>query len=363
VDPRPLKPGRLEQEPAPAESRPSAVRARAAWASVAAVLGACAAGPAVRPPEPIPKVAAAATVPAVTQPPIRLDTAEAAPGAAADDLGPDILRPAPESSDAEVARVGARVVSKRHLYDRLLETNPQQARELVDSIVLDLLIADLAETYGVVVTAADLDPRLAEEEKQLRERLAAEFDHMDYDRYLMQQFGMDGAEYARWRRLTLARTLYRQYVIRYHAMQGERVQVRYIVTSDRALLEEVRKQVQDGASFGRLALRHSQDESRKDGGLLPPFGPGLDHPITDVALRLAAGDLSEVIEREVGGQKRFYLVSCLRRLPADVRPFAAVRADIDEDIKARPLTRFDFHCFYFETRGRAETPRNPLDGR
>lgn len=260
--------------------------------------------------------------------------------------------------------MGERAVWKRHIYDRLLETNPQQARELVDSVVLDLLIADLAETYGIVVTGDDVDPKLAEEEKELRARIAAEWQgQLDYDRYLLQQFGMDGAEYARWRRLTLARTLYRQYVIRYHALQGDRVQVRYIVTSDREVLEDVRRQVKEGASFSRLALRHSQDDNRKDGGLLPPFGPGLKHPVADVALGLGVGDLSEVFEREVDGQKRFYLVSCLRRLPADPRPFAAVRAELDEDIKARPLSRFDFHCFYFQTRGEAESLRNPQPGR
>ncbi|MEZ5962747.1 MAG: peptidylprolyl isomerase [Planctomycetota bacterium] len=309
-------------------------------------------------------------VPAVVQTPIRLDAA--APDAvapesgrpSADELGPAILRPSPAAVDAELARVGDRAVWKRHAYDRLLETNPQQARELVDSLVLDLLIADLAEAYGVVVSAGDVDKKLLEEEAQLRERIATEFQgQMDYDRYLLQQFGMDGAEYARWRRLTLARTLYRQYVIRYHAMRGDRVQVRYIVTSDRGVLEEVRKQVKEGASFSRLALRHSEDESRKDGGLLPPFGPGLEHPIADVALGLAAGELSEVVEREVDGQKRCYLVSCLRRLPADKRSFAEVRAEIDEDIKARPLSRFDFHSFYFATRGAAETLRNPEPGR
>lgn len=299
---------------------------------------------------------------AVQQAPVRLDAAAVA--APSDDLGLEILRPSGQSTDDEVARVGPHAVAKRHVHDRLLETNPQQARELVDSVVLDLLIAGFAEEYGVRLSAADVEPKLAEEEKQLRERLAAEWKgQLDYERYLLQQFGMDAAEYHRWRRITLARTLYRQYVIRYHAMRGARVQVRYIVTSDRSALEDVRKQIKDGASFSRLALRWSEDDARKEGGLLPPFGPGLDHPIAEVALAMDAGDLSEVIEREVDGQKRFYLVSCLRRIPAETRPFAEVRAEIEEDIKARPLSRFDFHCFYFQARGASESPRNAETGR
>jgi hypothetical protein len=300
----------------------------------------------------------------VVQAPVRLDAQHPATPAAPSDLTPAILRPDQASADAEIARVGERAVSKRHLYDRLLETNPQQARDLVDNLVLDLLVADLAERYAIAVDAADIAAKLAEEEKQLRDRLAAEWKgQLDFDRYLLQQFGMDAAEYAKWRRLTLARTLYRQYVIRFHAMQSDRVQVRYIVTSDRAVLDDVRAQVKDGASFSRLALRHSEDESRKDGGLLPPFGPGLDHPIAAAAMTMAPGDLSEVIEREVDGQRRYYLVSCLRRIPAESRPFAAVRGEIEEDIKARPLSRFDFHAFYFTTRAAAETPRNGGLGR
>jgi parvulin-like peptidyl-prolyl isomerase len=353
--------------PAPAVTAPGALLAGALFAGAllagALFAGACSA-PRPTAAAAVPVTAPAPAMPLIVQPAVRLDTAPTAPAAPADDLLPDILRPASGSADAEVARIGERTVWKRHVYDRLLETNPQQARDLVDNLVLDLLVADLAETYGVRVTAAEIDAKLAEEETQMRERLAAEWKgELDFDRYLVQQFGMDHAEYRRWRRLTLARTLYRQYVIRYHAMRSERVQVRYIVSSDRAVLEDARKQIKDGASFARLALRHSEDESRKDGGLLPPFGPGLQHPVADMALGLEPGDLSEVLEREVDGQRRYYLVSCLRRIPADVRPFAEVRSEIDEDIKGRPLSRFDFHAFYFATRAASESPRNGAQGR
>lgn len=337
-------------------------RARGGFGWVALLAAACSATT-VAPPPPVARGPASADparpdpAPLVAQPSLRLDESPQVPGAPAGDLTPDILRPAKDSVDAEIARVGDLAVWKRHLFDRLLETNPQQARDLVDSLVLDSLVADLAVRHGIAVSAAEIDKKLAEEERQLRERLAAEWKgQLDFDRYLMQQFGMDAKEWARWHRLTLARTLYRQYVIRYHALRGDRVQVRYIVTSDRGVLEEARKQIKDGASFSRLALRYSEDESRKDGGLLPPFGAGTPHPIADLALGLAAGELSEVTAREVDGQPRYYLVSCLRRLPADARAFAEVRAEIDEDIKARPLTRFDFHAFYFATRAAAAVP-------
>jgi parvulin-like peptidyl-prolyl isomerase len=326
-------------------------------------LAACAARPVAPTPVPPRPAAVRAELPVVAQPPVRLTDAAAAPSAK-DDLAPAILRPSSASLDGEVARVGEWSLTKRHVYDRLLETNPQQARDLVDNLVLDLLVADLAERYAIRVDAADIDQKLTDEDKQLRERVATEWKgQLDYDRYLLQQFGMDAAEYARWRRLTLARTLYRQYAIRYQAMLGERVQVRYIVGADRAVLEDVRKQVKDGASFARLALRYSEDESRKDGGLLPPFGSGLKHPIADLALTLPSGELSEVVERDVDGQRRYYLVSCLRRIPADTRTFAEARAELDEDIKARPLSRFDFHAFYFQLRGEAESVRNAPERR
>lgn len=296
----------------------------------------------------------------VVAPPVRIDTVPAI----GDGLAPEVLRPS-AAEDNEVARVGDRAVHKRHAYDRLLETNPQQARDLVDNMVLDLLVADLADRFDIRVNVADVAEKLADEERELRQRLQVEWKgQIDYDRYLLQQFGMDTAEYARWRRLTLARTLYRQYVIRYHAMLSERVQVRCIVASDRKLVEELRQQVADGASFSRLALRHSEDESRKEGGLLPAFGRGTKHPAADVAFTLAEGQVSEVFERQVDGQTRYYLLSCLRRLPARAEPFAAVRAEVDEDIKARPLSRFDFHAFYFQVRGAAESgPDNGSDKR
>ncbi len=331
---------------------------------LALLLPACR-GPAVDPPRAAPIVSAPVTAQdpaaaAVVAPPVRIETV---PGSG-DGLAPDILRPS-SAEDGELARVGDRAVHKRHAYDRLLETNPQQARDLVDNLVLDLLVADLAERFGIRVDVADVAEKLADEERELRQRLQVEWKgQLDYDRYLLQQFGMDAAEYGRWRRLTLARTLYRQYVIRYHAMLSERVQVRCIVGSDRKPLEELRQQVVDGASFSRLALRHSEDESRKEGGLLPAFGRGTKHPAAEVAFTLAEGEVSQVFERQTDGQTRYYLLTCLRRLPARSEPFAAVRAELDEDIKARPLSRFDFHAFYFQVRGAAESgPDNGGDKR
>lgn len=302
-------------------------------------------------PVPVASTTPAPPAPAVVTPQVRIETVPVS----GDGLAPDVLRPG-AAADGEIARVGERAIHKRHLYDRLLETNPQQARDLVDNLVLDLLVADLADRYAIRIDVADVAEKLADEERELRQRLQVEWKgQLDYDRYLLQQFGMDAAEYARWRRLTLARTLYRQYVIRYHAMLTDRVQVRCIATSDAKLLAELRQQVSDGASFSRLALRHSEDESRKEGGLLPPFGPGTRHPAAEVAFKLAEGEVSEVFERSTDGQTRFYLLLCLRRIPARAEPFAALRAEIDEDIKARPLSRFDFHAFYFQVRGGAES--------
>jgi parvulin-like peptidyl-prolyl isomerase len=272
------------------------------------------------------------------------------------DLPPSILLPKPQATDDEVARVAGLSIHKRHVFDRMLETSPQQARDLVDNLILDVLVAARAERYGLRVDSRRIAARLEQDEQQLRKQVAAEWSgQLSLDEYVLRQFDMDLAEYRRWNQLNLARKFYREYVIRYEALLQDRVQVRYMVSSDRATLEGVAKQVREGASFAGLALRHSEDETRKDGGLLPPFGAGMKHPIAATAMELEPGKLSEIIAAEQDGQTRYYLVYCLKRIPGRRVAFADVRAEIDADIEARPLTRFDFNAFYLATRGEAET--------
>lgn len=79
----------------------------------------------------------------------------------------------------------------------------------------------------------------------------------------------------------------------------------------RALAEDIRRRVLDGASFEEEALRLSDAPDFERGGIGPPFARGSRHPEFEaVVWALPPGGLSEVVETPTG----FHLV---RRLPIE----------------------------------------------
>ena len=95
-----------------------------------------------------------------------------------------------------------------------------------------------------------------------------------------------------------------------------------------------------------LAVRHSQDVTRRDGGLLPPFSREFDHPVAEVAFGLQPGELSNVSEVRRDEQTRFYLVYLVERLPGRSVSFAQVRAELDARITSGPLSAFEVDMIY-----------------
>jgi parvulin-like peptidyl-prolyl isomerase len=151
--------------------------------------------------------------------------------------------------------------------------------------------------------------------------------------------------------LRTAQRLYQGYVIRYLALREDRAQVRFLVHKDRAVAQEVVDKVRGGADFATLALRWSEDSSRRDGGLLPPFGRGFQHPIVDVAFGLQPGAVSQPFEGRHGDEPRWFVVYCLAQLPGRDVPFAEVRAEIDRELESRPLSELEMNAYTLRWRG------------
>jgi predicted CXXCH cytochrome family protein len=89
--------------------------------------------------------------------------------------------------------------------------------------------------------------------------------------------------------------------------------LRMIVTADRAKAENVRQQLENGASSFNLARSNSVDDTAISGGFLGDLDTShLDPVWAAKALALDPGELSEVIE----GQAKYFI---LQRLPRDFR--------------------------------------------
>lgn len=271
------------------------------------------------------------------------------------DLGPEILLPDPDANDAEVARVGDLVLRQSHAFARLLSSEPRLALSAVDLLVFDVLVAQHAREHAIRIAPERVRELAQQEELALRQQVAQELgEQLAFDDYVWRIFGMRLEDWRRTVELRVAQRLYQGYVIRYLAMREDRVVVRYLVHKDRAVVEEAKRKVAEGADFATLAMRLSEDGLRREGGLLPPFGKGFPHPVADAALALEPGATSPVFEREVAEGKRWFLVYCLQRLPRREAPFAELREEIDRELQQRPLTPIETNAYTLRWRGEQE---------
>lgn len=256
----------------------------------------------------------------------------------ADSLGPEVLLPAAQSVDPEVARVGDVVLRQSDAYARLLSANPKLALSAVDLLVFDVLVAKHAQQHGVTVEKPRVEALAAAEEAQLRAKVAAELDGVAFADYVWRLFGMRESDWRVALRLRTAQRLYQGYVLRYLALREDRVQVRFLVHDDRSVAEEVCQKVRVGADFATLARQLSEDPTRRDGGLLPAFGRGFAHPAARIAFDLQPGEVCDPFQAAWGGKQRWFVVYCLQQQAGREVAFAQVRDEIDQGLAARPVT-------------------------
>ena len=75
----------------------------------------------------------------------------------------------------------------------------------------------------------------------------------------------------------------------------------HILVRDRALAQQLLRELKQGASFEGLAQRHSTCPSRSKGGDLGWFGPGqMVAPFEAAVKRLSPGSLSDVVQTQFG---------------------------------------------------------------
>ncbi len=328
------------------------------WGTAAAVaavaLAAACAGPGPRagsPAGPVVDMPAVAPEPPRVAPVVAPIVAPATPG----DYPPSILLPDPAAPDAEVARVGELVLRKSHAYTRLLSAQPKLALSAVDLLVFDVLVSHHATQFGVTVLPSRVEELAATEERQVRDQVASEFGAgLEFADYVWRLFGMRLADWQALLRLRTAQRLYQGYVIRYLALREDRVEIRFLVHSDRAVAQEVSDKVKAGADFATLALRWSEDPSRRDGGRLPAFSHGFQHPCAAVAFTLQRGEVSAPFQARWGDAERWFVVYCLDRLAGRDVPFAEVRDEIDRDLEARPLQQIETAAYTLRWRGELE---------
>ncbi|HEY6170151.1 MAG TPA: peptidyl-prolyl cis-trans isomerase [Verrucomicrobiae bacterium] len=106
--------------------------------------------------------------------------------------------------------------------------------------------------------------------------------------------------------------------------------------SAKKLLEEIRGKIKEGTSFAEMASLYSEDSYRGQGGERSwEERSGLRAEIADVAFKLKAGELSEIIETP----DTCYLVLAEQVSTAHIQPLSEVRDLIERELLTKERTR------------------------
>ena len=109
-------------------------------------------------------------------------------------------------------------------------------------------------------------------------------------------------------------------------MIQERVRASHILLGNKDEAEDIRAELEDGASFSELAERYSVDTaSAEDGGELGMFPRGSMVPeFEEIAFELEIGEISEPVETEHG----FHIIKVTERQESEMREFDEVRDEV-----------------------------------
>jgi parvulin-like peptidyl-prolyl isomerase len=101
------------------------------------------------------------------------------------------------------------------------------------------------------------------------------------------------------------------------------------VVAARTKADSIRKQLADGADFGKLASQYSDDDSKSQGGELGDFSRGdMIDAIQNAVDQMKVGDISEPIRTEHG----FHIIKLEAHEQTGTKPFSKVAGEIREKL-------------------------------
>mgnify|MGYP001473469652 CR=1 FL=1 len=253
------------------------------------------------------------------------------------------------SGEADVAplfEVEGTAIHKRHVYDRMLEVDPQRVRDVEEALFLDVRIVELVRRFQIAAPQDEVDIAVRRDIARMERAHERMGDGVAFDQHVLESYGMPlealRAHLAMlaWRRIT------RSYVIRYAARrQGVLLLERFLAkTAEEA--EDARRAILEGGDFARIAEARSIGSRARFGGRLPPLPHGTDHPSASLAADVGVGEVgpvrATVLEDESPG---FGFVRVVERREPLLRPFAELRAELRRELERRPVERAELVAF------------------
>ena len=271
---------------------------------------------------------------------------ESAPASSPARIEPSALE-APPARDEVLARVERSEIRLSDLGRAMLFHYGAQSRDVLAKLATDALARREASRLGVFVRREDVDRAVEEGMEDLRKRVEAESGgRRTLEAFLREEAGTTPAQYrTSLERFTLARR-FLETCIRYGALLEDRAVVRVLTTGRRAEAEELLGLLREGADFAVLARERSIGPARADGGKLPPFSRGWEHPVAALAFTLRPGEVGGPVEEKKGDATLFHLVRLVERLPGRSVAFAQVEEEVREGLRARPIEEFEYALWH-----------------
>lgn len=226
-----------------------------------------------------------------------------------------------------VVETGAGDVSKEEFYEALKEQNGEEVlNELVTTKVLE-------DKY-------DVDEKEVDKEiDKMKEELGDQFE------MVLQQQGMDEESLRKMLHVSLLQEAALSEDIefdedelkeQYERMKTE-IKAQHILVADEETAEEVKKKLDDGEDFAKLAKEYSTDDSNKDdGGKLGYFSVGeMDPAFEDAAYSMKKGEVSDPVQSQFG----FHIIKVndKREKEEDIGSFEDNKDDVRRELLSEKI--------------------------
>ncbi|MCU0724825.1 MAG: peptidylprolyl isomerase [Planctomycetes bacterium] len=245
------------------------------------------------------------------------------------------------AGDAVVARVGGAEIRRSDIGDFVLRYFRDQANEAVTQLVDETILSAEAKAHGIEVPEELARQRIEEEARAFEQKVRVQFGaETSAGNYLRDRYGLTPEEHRRDLARLVRVQLLRDRVIRFTALREERAEIREAVFADEAEARRAAEAARSGADLSALAEAGGIRASTA----LPPVPRSEISPpeLAERVFALGEGEVGEPVAVVSEGRRLWHVFKMVRKLPARAGGYGELRAGIEADLAARPVSSLEY---------------------
>lgn len=237
-----------------------------------------------------------------------------------------------------VAKVNDKAITKDELYDQMVK---YYGTQVLDSMITNKIVELEAEKNKVTVSDADVQAEL--EEMSLQYGGMANFEqYLTQTGLTLESMKPDIENYLKTMKLLESRVSITDEDINAYFAENkadfnepEQVEASHILVADEATANEVKKKLDEGGDFAKLAAEYSTDTSNaQSGGQLGYFGKGKMVEAFDTAVfAMDINEISAPIKTEFG----YHIIKLTNKKAAQEATLENSKAEIEETLKTEKI--------------------------